>query len=79
MQKRGIERRDLVLLEPSNEVMRRRTGIERLELVGNRVEVVQCGAVVVFVVALDETWRHSIECPWAAKQGGDGEPHIVTP
>src|SRR5215510_325461 len=51
-------------------------GIECLELFGNRVQAREGAAIVVLIVALDESWRDAQKSPRPAEQGCDLISHV---
>jgi hypothetical protein len=55
---------------------RRRSGIERFELFGNRVQAREGAAIVVLIVALDEPWRDAQKSPRPAEQRCDLISHV---
>ena len=66
VQQRGVERNQLLPLEPVDDMAGRALEIERFELLGDRVETAQRAAIVVLVVALDELQREAVQHPRAA-------------
>src|SRR5438309_11395044 len=70
MQERRVKGRQLVALEAADDVRRRRSRVQCLEFGSDFVQTGQCAAVVVFVMALDEPRRDSVQGPGTAEQRG---------
>src|SRR5207248_11802484 len=75
MQRHGIERDQLVALQARDLEFRNRGEVERAELFGGRVEAAHGAAVVVLVVADDETVGQTGEEPGPAADGCDRVRH----
>ena len=67
VQEGRIERDQLLALERVDNVTWCAAEIERLELFGDRVQAIERAAVVVFIMALDETRRDAVQQPGPAK------------
>jgi hypothetical protein len=57
VQQRGIERDEFLALQAIDDMTWRLFEIERVEVLGNRVQAPQCAAIVILVVALDQLQR----------------------
>src|SRR4029079_1553531 len=57
MQQRGIECCRLFLLQPADDLSRRRLRIERGKLIGDRIQARECAAVVILIMTLDQPRR----------------------
>src|SRR5262245_31590861 len=66
VQQRGIEREQLLALEPVEDVRGRLLEIKRLELLGDGVQAPERAAIIVLVMALDELHREVGQRPGTA-------------
>jgi hypothetical protein len=66
VQDHGIHRNELLALQAIHQVTGRRGEIQRIELLGDRIEPAHGAAVVVLIVTLDQFERESVQCPGTA-------------
>ena len=79
MKQGGVEERRLLSAKPTDDLGWRCLDVERFQFTRDGIQAIEGRAVVMFVVALDETGRHVVQRPGTAEEGGDAVCHRRPP
>src|SRR5215217_4127045 len=73
MQNHRIGGDQLFALETIDDEDRSGRKIELVQLRGNRIETLNCAAVIVIVMTADQSFRHAFDPGWVARK----RPHLI--
>ena len=79
MKQSRVEQRGLLPTQATDDLGWRRLDIERLQFARDGIQAIEGSAVVMLVVALDETGRHTVQRPGTAEKGSDAIVHCKPP
>src|SRR5712692_4049237 len=79
MEQSRVEQRGLLSIQAADYLGWRRLDIERLHFTRDGIQAIEGSAVVMLVVALDETGRHAVQRPGTTEEGGDAIFHWKPP
>src|SRR5439155_3224470 len=79
MKQGRVEQRGLLPTQATDDLGWRRLDIERLQFACDGIQAIEGSAVVMLVMALDETGRHTVQRPGTAEKGSDVIVHCKPP